>query len=332
MGLTKDLGALPRVITVSNSNNVGVNIINPDAIFTVNKTNTDFTNASAGHILLDNSSSIGQSSIYYRINGTVRGKVRVDQIGSVNYIANGGNHEFWTGGDAGAGSVKLFVASGGNIGMGTTSPSSLLHLKQSADTFSNGLKLEKGTGASTYSVVIGGDNSLYLGYGTTPSASPNNLLVITSGGNALIGTTTNNGNRLQVNGSVSATSFDLSGNYNSTVNTDSSWTSYQTLIPVGTFSAFGTYIVSIWWHFSGSSNQPYYYNCAFLWVTSSTNGGSTDNEFTPIGSTHTGGTGSNISFRSIAGVGSSTGLQARLNGFPTTVGFIYVKATLIQKF
>jgi hypothetical protein len=107
-------------ISILPGGNVGIATTSPDAIFTINKTNTNYTDASAGHILLDNSSSIGQSSIYYRINGTVRGKIRVDQIGTMNYIANGGEHSFWTNGDAGTGAERMRITSGGNVGVFNT--------------------------------------------------------------------------------------------------------------------------------------------------------------------------------------------------------------------
>lgn len=105
---------------ITSGGNVGIGTTSPDAIFTVNKTNTNYTDASAGHILLDNSSAAGQSSIYYKINGTIRAKLRADVEGSMNFIANGGNHEFWTGGDAGVGSIKMRITSGGNVLIGTT--------------------------------------------------------------------------------------------------------------------------------------------------------------------------------------------------------------------
>ena len=98
---------------------------------------------------------------------------------------------------------RLRITPAGDVGIGTQSPQSLLHLKQSDDTFLNGIKLEKGTGTNTYSAVVGGDNSLYLGYGTTPSASPNNLLTITSGGQVNIGGNyTSTTNTLQVTGNA----------------------------------------------------------------------------------------------------------------------------------
>lgn len=325
MGLTKDLGALPRAITVSSSNYVGIGAPTPDAIFTVNKTNTNYTDASAGHILLDNSSSIGQTSIYYRINGTVRAKLRADQTGTMNYIANGGSHDFWTSGDAGTGSTKMTILSSGNVGIGTTSPAGKLHVADPSNFF-------------VASFTGNGSNTLAVGtYGSTPSVQGFTtgggnaaISLQPNGGNVLIGATSDNGQKLQVNGSITATSLALSGNYSVDVTTNSGWSSYQNIINPGTLLTGVTYMISVRWNFSAGSNQPYYCYCSFLWVGASTNGPNTDNEFTPICSTHTGGTGANISFRSIAGYSSSTGLQARLNSFPTLGGVMTVKAIRLE--
>jgi hypothetical protein len=135
-------------ITLNSSGNLGINTTIPDAIFTINKTNSNFTSANEGHILLDNSSASGQTSIYYRINGTVRAKLRADVEGSMNFIANGGSHEFWTGGDAGTGSVKMRINSVGNVLIGTTTV-----------TDNSGLTITPVNGATFAQLAIVGNNA-----------------------------------------------------------------------------------------------------------------------------------------------------------------------------
>ncbi len=75
---------------------------------------------------LSNASSVGQSAFDYYINGTLRGKVRTDYNGHMNFVANGGGHYFFTGGDSGTGTIQMVIASGGNVGIGTYSPSEKL--------------------------------------------------------------------------------------------------------------------------------------------------------------------------------------------------------------
>ena len=216
---------------------------------------------------------------------------------------------------------RMRIASSGNVGIGTTNPLNKLVISNSG---AQGLEI----GAdATYNVNLAAYNratSAYIPFQI--DASKFSFLT----GNVLIGTTSDNGQKLQVNGSITATSLALAGNYSVDVTTNSGWSSYQNIINPGTLLVGVTYMISIRWNFSSGSNQPYYCYCSFLWVGVSTNGPNTDNEFTPICSTHTGGTGANISFRSIAGYASSTGLQARLNSFPTLGGVMTVKAIRLE--
>jgi hypothetical protein len=93
----------------------------------------------------------------------------------------------------------ILITNGGNVGIGTSSP---------------GQKLEVNNGASSsYVLVVGQSRNLYLGQdsigaaiysdGSAPmyfATNANERMRITSGGNVLIGTTTDSGQRLQVNG------------------------------------------------------------------------------------------------------------------------------------
>jgi hypothetical protein len=92
---------------------------------TITKGVTDYTNTlgANSHILLNNTSSGGHTSISYVTAGNLTGKIRSDYGGSMSYISTFGNHYFYTGGDASSGPAKFFISNSGNVGIGTTSPS-----------------------------------------------------------------------------------------------------------------------------------------------------------------------------------------------------------------
>jgi hypothetical protein len=129
---------------------------------------------------------------------------------------NGGSHIFRTG-DGTSYTERMRITSGGNVGIGTTSPTQKLHLYGSgANTQSillessianaNAYVIMKNTGKSYItglSYDIGPNN--YLIYDETAAAT---RLAITSGGNVLIGTTTDNGAKLQVQGSGLVATFN----------------------------------------------------------------------------------------------------------------------------
>lgn len=203
--MTISLGGSGNNLIVSGGN-VGIGTTSPGAIFTVDKTNTDYTNSSAAHILLNNSSTVGQSSIYYTINGTNRGKLRVDQVGNFNYVANGGDHTFWTNGDAGTGSVKLAILSGGQlvVGNGNTSVFSStgrgsIEVNGSSNAIygllvggvQKGYLYHEGTNVYVENSVGGGNfNIVQVGAGNiTYTTNGSERMRITSGGDVLVGLT-----------------------------------------------------------------------------------------------------------------------------------------------
>jgi hypothetical protein len=78
--------------------------------------------------------------------------------GTSGYLAK------WSGTTAINGS--LIYDNGTNIGIGTTSPSAKLEVKQSTDNYGYGYSL-KNIAGNTWQWVNGGDNNLYVGYNTT---------------------------------------------------------------------------------------------------------------------------------------------------------------------
>jgi hypothetical protein len=129
-----------------------------------NLNNADYTNTSGAgtHILMTNANGGGQNVIYSEINGTMRAKWRTDSAGNVNWVANGGYHGFYTGGDFGSGTVKLHVAAGGDVGIGyeLNAPAARLHVIKTTEQLrlgydtSNYLKFTVGSGGQvTYDAV-----------------------------------------------------------------------------------------------------------------------------------------------------------------------------------
>jgi hypothetical protein len=160
---------------------IGVGTTTPIALFNVDKTNTDYTSPAGAHILLNNSSAIGQTSIYYQINGTLRGKLRADQIGNFNYVANGGDHTFWTGGDSACGgSTRMVIASNGQVLIGTACAQSgtKLQVAGNMDVWSSANTLLRLNHDGTRGVV-----ETYTG------GAYSNTTINPSGGNVGIGTT-----------------------------------------------------------------------------------------------------------------------------------------------
>jgi len=124
--------------------------------------------------------------------------------------------------------VVMTIASGGNVGIGTSSPTTLLHLSSTYNGGGTGQMhmTSNGTegGTITFEKTSGTAQKYKLGLGTTSlfiynETAGNQPFTLTSGGNVLIGTTTDNGNKLNVNGSIYSNSTITGGTGNfSTVN------------------------------------------------------------------------------------------------------------------
>ncbi len=105
-----------------------------------------------------------------------------------------------------ASSVAMTINPSGNVGIGTTSPSEKLHLvgntfRQNDVSNSFGYTISTTSATTTLNTIFGGSS-----FGIRTGGSGSDNLRITSGGNALIGTTTDNGvDKLQVSGSAIAT-------------------------------------------------------------------------------------------------------------------------------
>jgi len=117
--------------------------------------------------------------------------------------------------------------------------------------------------------------------------------------------------------------------YSNNYTYSSGWaTTFQTLLPGGTFSITSTFLVTINLELDGA---PYYCDCSFLWKPVSTNGGAgTSLAFIPGPTATHVGSGEYWTVRSTCPSSSSSGLQAQLTGGNTGLsGVVRVKVALI---
>lgn len=248
------------------------------------------------------------------------------------------------------GAERMRITSSGNVGIGTASPGRKLVVAVSPTSASDdGIDINNGTnsfllartGASyTYRGVPANAGMLYLSPGSDMAllADGGNMrffndggerMRISTGGNVGIGTTSPS-YTLSVNGTASATDLRLGRTVTYAFTTNSSWmNAWTTVISPGQLLAWRVYLVYIFWD---GNNQPYYVNTSLLFMPSNTNGSSIDNEYTPLVTTHTGGTSTVVKFRAIAGSTPNTsGLQIFLNSFLQPNGTMRVYVTQLTE-
>lgn len=140
--------------------------------------------------------------------------------------------------------------------------------------------------------------------------------------------TTDPTEKLDVVGTIKATELSLGQSYSTSVTTNSSWSSFQTIIPGNTLEPFAVYLITASY---SVGDQPYNVTTSFTLVVPNCNGGGADNSFTPICATHTGGSGT-MSFRTLAvGGQAAAALQIQFNGFANLGGNLVVRATRLRK-
>jgi hypothetical protein len=194
MGLTKDLGALPRVITVSSNNNVIIG-----------------TSANTGQKLQINGSSkvtgnltVGSDTSEWMMAGVANGGAIWQKSHS---FAAGANDRYLRFGNVNNSGAVNYVMSihDNNVGIGITSPQSKVHV-DSGMIWLTGLT---GNNANINGVGIWGGNNgggIYPrgtnGAGSFEIGNTQGNIFLATSGNVGIGTTTDNGARLRVNGSI----------------------------------------------------------------------------------------------------------------------------------
>ena len=108
-------------------------------------------------------------------------------IYKVGLSETGPTRHTWTTASAGSAMVLL---DGGNLGIGTTAPQTKLHVTQSAEDGSDGIRLSRSNGLGTFTQWVSGASSWSLGYSNPATADPTTAtLTVMNTGAVVIGKT-----------------------------------------------------------------------------------------------------------------------------------------------
>jgi hypothetical protein len=198
LGNVDNSGTPNYVMTIFNSN-VGIGTTSPTVALDVTGAGkfSGVATAKSFSVVATNGYS-GQIIQQGDIFGTSATNLLIQSSTSngIGFLTNGGT------------TFNMFINSTGNVGIGTTSPSARLDVKQSSDNYAYGISLSNIAG-NNWQWVHGGDNNLYIGYNTTTK------FFVSNAGNVGIGTTSPS-YKLSVVGPVLGNAISWTDNANNT--------------------------------------------------------------------------------------------------------------------
>ena len=197
MGKTLNTGRLTNAISTDSSNNVGLGTTTPNSKLQVNGTDlTSFTSASYAPLFLQGGAYTGSQvqAIDFGSSSYSKPLVRIGaKIGSAGSSLQFGTSNAY---NTGITNTAMTINESGNVGIGTSSPADILTISKS--TYPQIRLIE--TTAST-SAIFGYDTPAQewrirtlQAYPLTFGTGDTERMRITSGGNVLVGTTTETGN------------------------------------------------------------------------------------------------------------------------------------------
>jgi hypothetical protein len=110
-GLNVSSDGGPMVLTTNGIDRVKVNV---DGVVDILTNNAVYNPAANAALRIVNSSLAGQSPIDFFMNGALRGRIRSDYAGNLTFVnTNGGNFDWFSGGDSGVGVRTMSLSSAG---------------------------------------------------------------------------------------------------------------------------------------------------------------------------------------------------------------------------
>jgi hypothetical protein len=244
------------------------------------------------------------------------------------------------------GNEMLRIAATGNVGIGTTGPSTTLEVRKGGTNTVSGSLFNAGF---TQTIVAGEPQTCFISNINDQGASGSTEVArggigfswasVSDRTRFIVGTNSNHPLRLYTNASEKVRITEsgildakygvvapIGWVYQNTYTANSTWSSgWQTIIPNGICS-FGTYVVSLYWNYAAapSAGLPYYITASTIFTAvPGTNGTGTENAVALLSATHTGGTGAYLQVRTIAFMSGTTGLQVNIVNYTAVSGTIF---------
>jgi hypothetical protein len=175
-----------RLVTTS-SGNVGINTTSPTWLLEVNKDTTSGSTGGYPAVSVNNPNANGYGAFYFYQGASQKGGIEYFNGDSTFRIYNAGE--------------KMRITSSGNVLVGTTTDTGGVRFQVAASASSWIGATISGDGG-TDKVVIGNYGVASIGGHNSALNAWANLAINFDGGNVLIGTRTDNGNKLRVNGDL----------------------------------------------------------------------------------------------------------------------------------